>query len=76
MEFMKRGSLSNTELDALVSVLQLAGGRLKTSERKPRESTTRTPAVEKSVASSLESMGVRIYGLDKPSVKSSTNEIS
>ncbi|KAF3451770.1 hypothetical protein FNV43_RR07866 [Rhamnella rubrinervis] len=72
IEFLKQGSLSLEELDALVSVLQLAGSKLgqnKTLERK------QMPTAEKSIAS-LESMGVRVYGLDESHVNSLSNEIS
>ncbi|KAA8520142.1 hypothetical protein F0562_014398 [Nyssa sinensis] len=74
IEFMKKGSFSSKELDALVSVLQLAGQN-KTLERKSKGDTARMPSAEKSVAS-LEAMGVRIYGLNEPNVGSSKNEIS
>ncbi|XP_041026862.1 cell division control protein 48-like [Juglans microcarpa x Juglans regia] len=78
IEFKKKGSLSPKELDALVSVLELAGGKLKqnkTLERKPREGNAMVPSAEKSVAS-LESMGVRIYGLNEACGYSSNSEIS
>lgn len=78
IEFIKPGILSPKELDAFVSVLELAGGKLgqnKTLERKPREGTARVPSAEKTVAS-LESMGVRIYGLDEARDFSSNSEIS
>ncbi|KAG2684375.1 hypothetical protein I3760_10G073900 [Carya illinoinensis] len=78
IEFMKQGSLSPKELDAFVSVLELAGGKLKqnkTLERKPREGNAVVPSAEKSVAS-LESMGVRIYGLNEARGYSSNCEIS
>ncbi|KDP20696.1 hypothetical protein JCGZ_21167 [Jatropha curcas] len=74
IEFIKSGRLSETELDALVSVLQLAGGRVMTSEIKPGEGAARMPSTEKSVAA-LESMGVRVYGLDAPHVNSSNSEV-
>lgn len=70
---MKEGSLSSKELDALVSVLELAGVKL--GQRKPREGTARVPSAEKSVAS-LESMGVKVYGLDEAHVYSSNFEMS
>ena len=60
--------MSPEELDAFVSVLQLAGNKLgqrNTLERKPREETEKVPSVDKSI-SDLEGMGVRIYGLDEP----------
>lgn len=72
IEFLKQGSLSLEELDALVSVLQLAGRKLgqnKTMERKQQ------PPEEKSIAS-LESMGVRVYGCDESHVNSISNDIS
>ena len=75
VEFIKSGSLSTTELDAFVSVLQLAGSKLRPLDRKPVEGSARVPYSDKSVAS-LESMGVRIYGLDEPNLNSSNNEIS
>ncbi|KAL4019750.1 hypothetical protein IC575_018506 [Cucumis melo] len=78
IEFIKQGSLSTKELDSLVSVLQLAGGRLgesRSSERKSREGSTQMPSSEKSI-SSLEAMGVKVYGLDEPHVNSTENEIS
>ncbi|KAB1201556.1 Proteasome-activating nucleotidase [Morella rubra] len=78
IEFMKQGSLSPHELDGLVSVLELAGGKLgqsKSLERKPREGNARVPSGEKSIAS-LESMGVRVYGLDEAQGYSPSSEIS
>lgn len=77
IEFIKQGNLSTEELDAFVSVLQLAGnkmGQRNTLERKPREEIEQVPSVEKSI-SSLEAMGVRIFGLDKP-IDTSNGEIS
>lgn len=78
IEFIKKGSLSPRELDAFVSVLQLAGGKMKQKtnvERKPGEGSSRSPPVDRSV-SKLESIGVRIYGLDEPQGYSSYKEIS
>lgn len=78
IEFIKQGSLSSKELDSLVSVLQLASGRLGESgsfERKSREGSTQMPSSEKSI-SSLEAMGVKVYGLDESHDYSSKNEIS
>ncbi|XP_031743223.1 ATPase family AAA domain-containing protein 1-B isoform X2 [Cucumis sativus] len=78
IEFIKQGSLSTKELDSLVSVLQLAGGRLGESrsfERKSKEESTQMPSSEKSI-SSLEAMGVKVYGLDGPHLNSTKNEIS
>ncbi|KAJ1428978.1 P-loop containing nucleoside triphosphate hydrolase, partial [Sesbania bispinosa] len=77
IEFIKRGNLSPEERDAFISVLQLAGNKLgqrNTMERKPREETEQVPSVDKSI-SSLEAMGVRIYGLNEP-IGMSNGEIS
>lgn len=71
---MKSGSFNSTEIDAIVSSLQLAGGRLATLERKPSQGVTRAPSAEKSV-SALESMGVKIYGLNEPLANSSKTDI-
>lgn len=72
LEFIKQGSLNAKELDAFVSVLQLAGEKLKTYNSSERK---QMPSTDKSV-SSLESMGVRVYGLDEPILNSDNNEIS
>ena len=74
IEFIKRGSFSSKELDALASVLQLAGQNT-ISDRKSRGDTMQKPSVEKSV-SSLEAMGVRIYGLKETNLSYSKAEIS
>ncbi|XVE87727.1 hypothetical protein DITRI_Ditri19aG0011200 [Diplodiscus trichospermus] len=73
IEFLKTGSLSPNELDALVSALRLAGEKLtqrNTTVTKPREASP-----QNSIAS-LEAMGVRIYGLDSPQQHSAYSEIS
>ncbi|CAN0899103.1 VCP-like ATPase, partial [Linum grandiflorum] len=76
IEFLKHGTFSAVELDALVSVLQLAGGKLKIVGRKPVESAAaRAPTIDQSVTS-LKAMGVRIYGLKTPLINSTSNEIS
>ncbi|BAT87505.1 inactive ATP-dependent zinc metalloprotease FTSHI 3 [Vigna angularis] len=78
IEFIKQGELSPEEVDAFISVLQLAGNRLgqkSTLERKPKEETEKVPSVDKSI-SDLEGMGVRIYGLDEPVGISKDAEIS
>ncbi|XP_012569286.1 uncharacterized protein [Cicer arietinum] len=77
IEFMKQGNLSPQELDAFISVLQLAGNKLverNPLEGKPREDTEHTPSLDKSI-SSLEAMGVRTYGLNEP-IGTSNGEIS
>nr|XP_043621258.1 outer mitochondrial transmembrane helix translocase isoform X2 [Erigeron canadensis] len=74
MEFMKQGSFTDEELDALVSVLKMAGvGQSRISGK--REDTARTPSMDKSVTS-LEGMGVKIYGLNEPKIEYSKSEIS
>ncbi|XP_022720660.1 uncharacterized protein LOC111278295 isoform X4 [Durio zibethinus] len=77
IEFIKQGSLNTKELDALISALQLAGGRFARSSTlvtKPRESSPQMGA-QKSI-DSLKAMGVRIYGLDAPRQNNSYSEIS
>ncbi|TYI23653.1 hypothetical protein ES332_A06G179500v1 [Gossypium tomentosum] len=77
IEFIKQGSLNQKELEAFVSALELAGGRFAQSSslgNKPREGSAQIPA-QKSI-SSLEAMGVRIYGLDAPHQNKPYNEIS
>ncbi|XP_041023308.1 uncharacterized protein LOC121264261 isoform X4 [Juglans microcarpa x Juglans regia] len=78
IEFIKQGSLTPKELDAFVSVLELAGRKLaqkKTLERRPGEGTTWVPSTKNSVAEH-KSSGVRIYGLDEPHGYSPNKEIS
>ncbi|OIW14011.1 hypothetical protein TanjilG_09362 [Lupinus angustifolius] len=68
IEFIKKGSLSPEELDAFVSVLQLASNKTaqtNTLEKKAREENEQVPSVDVSI-SSLEAMGVIIYGLNEP----------
>ncbi|PKA50607.1 26S protease regulatory subunit 6B like [Apostasia shenzhenica] len=75
IEFIKKGSFTLKELDALTSVLKLAGKRdvKKQVGRKPggykfkgdgNYNSRNLPSVERSV-SALEAMGVRVYGLDE-----------
>ncbi|BBH00696.1 hypothetical protein Prudu_010748 [Prunus dulcis] len=68
IEFMKEGSLSPEELDALL-------GQNSTLERRLREDITQVPSSELLIAS-LKSTGVRIYGINEPHVSSSSKEIS
>lgn len=75
IEFIKQGSFSDEELDAVVSALKIAGRKdiKKSPGKTPRGYTSRrdnnygsgsTPhSLEKSV-SALEAMGVRVYGVD------------
>ncbi|XP_058095225.1 uncharacterized protein LOC131240775 isoform X2 [Magnolia sinica] len=75
IEFIKQGTFSPKELDALVCALILASGRTdakKALERKPRgypdrrenKPNSALPSAEKSLAA-LEAMGVRIFGLNE-----------
>lgn len=74
IEFMKSGSLTDEELNALVTVLQLAGQR-KTAELSPRGSEAKASSL-KTTVSNLEAMGVKIYGLSEPNVDEPKDEIS
>lgn len=78
IEFMKPGSLTLKELEAFVSALQLAGRKLgsnKSLESRPREGTERKTTPEKTITS-LQSMGVRIYGIDEPPVDVESKKLS
>ncbi|CAL9774356.1 unnamed protein product [Musa acuminata subsp. burmannicoides] len=76
IEFIKQGSYSFKELEAVVSALKLAGERSnikKSSGRNPNVfkrndnyDAKQLASIEKSV-SALEGMGVRVYGLDETS---------
>ncbi|KAL3820759.1 hypothetical protein ACJIZ3_006664 [Penstemon smallii] len=72
IEFMKEGSFTSEELDALVSVLQLAG-QPKKIESRSRVDAARGPTRDKTIAS-LEGMGVKIYG--QPNVEHPKSDIS
>lgn len=74
IEFMKEGSFTLEELDALASVLQLAG-QPKNLELKARGDAARTTTLDKTIAS-LEGMGVKIYGLKQPNVEHPKVDIS
>ncbi|KAG6695410.1 hypothetical protein I3842_09G096000 [Carya illinoinensis] len=78
IEFIKQGSLTPKELDAFVSVLELAARRLaqnKTLERRQGEGTACVPSAKNSVPDH-KSAGVRIYGLNEPRSYSPNKEIS
>ncbi|XP_074270186.1 uncharacterized protein LOC141593128 [Silene latifolia] len=75
VEFLKKGSFSSTELDALVSILQIASEKSGHNRGIERKSAAGVPSTNKSVAS-LEAMGIRVFGLDEPRVGSATEEIS
>ncbi|KAL9146730.1 hypothetical protein ABFS82_13G129600 [Erythranthe guttata] len=74
IEFMKQGSFTFEELDALASILQLAG-QPKRVEVRPREDAARTSTMDKTV-SSLEGMGVKVYGLKQPYIENPNVDIS
>ncbi|XP_021837821.2 vacuolar protein sorting-associated protein 4 isoform X2 [Spinacia oleracea] len=74
VEFLKKGSFSLAELEALISIMQIAGerpGQSKATESSPAG----TPSTSKSITS-LEAMGVRVFGLDKPLTGDATEEVS
>ncbi|GAB2301047.1 hypothetical protein Dimus_035083 [Dionaea muscipula] len=76
-EFIKKGSFSANELEALVSLLQLASQRPqqgKSMDMKPGEYSGGSPS-KKSIAD-LEAMGVRVFGLDAPHSGHRNGEIS
>ncbi|KAH9609606.1 hypothetical protein KSS87_014078 [Heliosperma pusillum] len=75
VEFLKKGSFSSTELDALVSILQIASEKSGQNRGIERRSATGVPSTNKSVAS-LEAMGIRVFGVDEPRVGSATEDIS
>ncbi|CAD6249551.1 unnamed protein product [Miscanthus lutarioriparius] len=73
IEFIKRGSFSLKELEALISALKIAGEKnVKGSSGKntPRKGngqrSKHVPSLEK-IVSDLEAMGVRVYGFDETS---------
>ncbi|KAF9587539.1 hypothetical protein IFM89_003997 [Coptis chinensis] len=80
IEFIKQGSFSPNELDALVSALKLAGrkmGAKRFLERRPTEHLDRqeNPDTQKLLAA-LEAMGVRVFGIKETHEVSSEREIS
>ncbi|XP_062088274.1 uncharacterized protein LOC133794861 [Humulus lupulus] len=74
LEFIKKGSLSAKELDAFVSVLQLAGRKSRENNSLERKQMPSSSDKSKLV-SSLESMGVRVDGLEEPHLNSTSSEI-
>ncbi|KAI3765753.1 hypothetical protein L2E82_15796 [Cichorium intybus] len=74
MEFIKQGSFTAEELDALVSVLKLAGVGQNRSMDKSRDNA-RNSSMDKSVTS-LQGMRVKIYGLKEPKLEYSKSEIA
>ncbi|XP_047312247.1 uncharacterized protein LOC124915551 isoform X2 [Impatiens glandulifera] len=75
IEFIKRGSFSSKELDALASALQLAGQTLGRRSTSTGGNASQKSSTEKSVAS-LEAMGVIIYGLNEAKYDHSSSEVS
>lgn len=74
IEFIKQGSFSPRELDAIVSALKLAGAKV--IARKPLERGRESkPDIQKSLAA-LEAMGVRIFGLNEAHEVSSEGKIT
>ncbi|XP_073144654.1 uncharacterized protein [Henckelia pumila] len=72
IEFLKQGSFTLEELDALASALQLAG-QPKTLEVKPKGNIV--PTFDKAI-SNLEAMGIKIYGLAQPNIENTNVDIS
>ncbi|OEL20949.1 hypothetical protein BAE44_0018032 [Dichanthelium oligosanthes] len=76
IEFIKRGSFSLKELEALISALKVAGEKdVKGSSGKGNKNTPRKGNSQRSkhvasmekIVSDLEAMGVRVYGFDETS---------
>ena len=74
IELMKQGSFTSEELDALASVLQLAG-QPRSFGLGPKGGAAQVPAVDKTI-SNLEGMGVKIYGLKSPNLEDPNADIS
>ncbi|XP_057764967.1 uncharacterized protein LOC130985834 [Salvia miltiorrhiza] len=74
IEFMKQGSFTSEELDALASILQLAE-QPRSLGLGPRGGAARVPTVDKTI-SNLEGMGVKIYGLKPPNLEVPNADIS
>lgn len=74
IEFMKQGSYTSEELDALASILQ-ATGQQRSSVSRPNSGVPQVSTADKTV-SSLEAMGVKIYGLKQPNLEDPNVDIS
>ncbi|KAH6823357.1 P-loop containing nucleoside triphosphate hydrolases superfamily protein [Perilla frutescens var. hirtella] len=74
IEFMKQGSFTFEELDALASILQIAG-QPKSLGIGPRGNVAQVPAADK-IISNLDGMGVKVYGLTPPNLEDSNSDIS
>lgn len=70
IEFIKPGSFSLKELEALISALKIASEKGSSGKNTPRKGNDQRskhlPSLEK-VVSDLEAMGVRVYGFDETS---------
>ncbi|KAF8086443.1 hypothetical protein N665_0625s0008 [Sinapis alba] len=75
VEFIKKGSLTTEELEAFVSALQVAGTKPGQNKASGGRGSARDTSTDKTI-SQLESMGVRIYGVNKPLGDDSVDEIS
>lgn len=70
--------MTSKELEAFVSILSLAGEKLgpgRFSERTPREGNAAKASPAKAI-SSLESMGVIVYGIREPHISAPSDDIS
>ncbi|KAJ0264878.1 AAA domain-containing protein [Hirschfeldia incana] len=75
VEFIKKGSLTTEEREAFVSALQVAGTKPGQNKASGGRGSARDTSTDKTI-SQLESMGVRIYGVNKPLGDDSVDEIS
>lgn len=73
IEFMKPGRFTDEELNTLVYILQLAG-QPRAQETKPRGDAARAPPNK--TVSSLEAMGVKIFGINESNTDIGKAEIS
>lgn len=69
IEFIKQGSFNSKELDAIVNTLRLSVAR--ENKKKPSERNSGgirgrngLPSMDEKTLSSLEAMGVRVYGVE------------
>ncbi|KAG5414995.1 hypothetical protein IGI04_002562 [Brassica rapa subsp. trilocularis] len=75
VEFIKKGSSTTEELEAFVSALQVAGTKRGQDKASGGRGSVREATTDKTI-SQLESMGVIIYGVNKPLGEDSIDEIS
>lgn len=74
IEFMKQGSFTSEELDALASILHFTGQQRSLALRS-KGGVAQVPTADKTI-SSLEAMGVKIYGLKQPELENPNVDIS